>query len=113
MHSKHISNLLLTQVVGIQHLQEIRRRSRMLLSEVREEEAEVWCKIVHEATILGTHEESYVLLHRACYLCVLMAKCYIYHAHSAPSNLQVRSCLDTILVSTSGLVDVIATACDS
>jgi hypothetical protein len=39
-----------------------------------------------------------------------MIMCYIYHACSAPSNLETQSCVDSILVSTSGLADVTATA---
>ena len=35
--------------------------------------------------------------------------CYIYHACSATSNLQAQSCVDLMLVSSSGLADVKAT----
>jgi len=43
-------------------------------------------------------------------LCVLMTMCYIYHAWSAPSNLKAQSCMNTMLVSTSGHADVSTTA---
>ena len=65
--------------------------------------------IVREATIPGKYEESYILLHRAYYLYFLMTMCYIYHACSALSNLQAQSCVDPMLVSSSGLADVKAT----
>ena len=67
-------------------------------------------QIAPEARISGMYEESYVLLHRACHLSVQMTMCYIYHTCSAPSNLQAQSCVDTILVSTSGLAGDTATA---
>jgi hypothetical protein len=53
IHSKYVSNLLLTLVVGIQWLQEVCGRPRLLWSEVREEE-EVWHKTMLEARIPGT-----------------------------------------------------------
>jgi len=65
---------------------------------------------VREATIPGKYEESYMLLHRAYYLYFVLTMCYIYHTCSALSNLQVQSCVDTILVSTSGLAGDTATA---
>ena len=35
---------------------------------------------------------------------------YVLHACSAPSNLKVHSCVDTILVTTLGVAEVIAAA---
>jgi hypothetical protein len=98
----YVSNLL-TLLVFIQRLQVVRERSRFLRSKIREEEAEVWPQTETEATIPGTLQDSYVLLHRACSLYVLTIMCYIYRACSAPNNLKAQSCVDTTLVSTSGL----------
>jgi hypothetical protein len=38
-----------------------------------------------------------------------MILCYIYHACSVPSNQKAQSCVDTMLVSTSGLARVFTT----
>ena len=72
----------------------------MLWSEIQEEEGEVGHKIVSEAGIPNTYEEPYVVLHCACYLYVSY---WLY-------VLKAKSWVDTMLVSTSDLADVIAMA---
>ena len=97
MHWKYISNLLLTLVVCIQCLQEIRGRPRLLWSEVREQEAEVWHKteleLWHktelEARFPDTYEEAYVLLHCACNLCVLMTMSYMNAVREATCKVSI------------------------
>ena len=63
-----------------------------------------------EARFPGTYEDTYVLLHRACNLCVLMT---VLHEYSARSNLQTQYCVDIMLVSFSRLAEVTTEAGDS
>ena len=67
-------------------------------------------KFASEARFPGTYDEAYVLIHRACNLCVLIT---VLHECSARSNLQSQYCVNTILVRTSGLAKVTRKAGDS
>jgi hypothetical protein len=97
IHLTYVLNLSLTLVVFVQCLQEVRARSRVHRLKIWEEEEE-WHKTKTEVELLGTYQKSYVLLHRACSLYVLMIVYYV--SCSAPNNLLHQYYVATMLAST-------------